>query len=144
VTTGRAAVGCALILLAALPAGWGCRGDSARTAAGDDRGSNPRAAPDSRPAHPLTGRWTGHRMTRRWGAVAGVAEIDRDGHGTGVVTASGLTFSAVIEIRSWDGRLLEVAVDGVDYQLHGSLAGDRLVLDLPMVGAVPLERSYNR
>ncbi len=143
----RDAIGRALILLAVLTAGGGCRGDSTDRATSDDRARSARPEPAPPPAHPLAGRWTGHQLTRSWGAVAGVAEIDRDGRGTGVVTARGLTFSAVIAIRSWDGRSLEVEVDGVDYRLNGSLAGDRLELDLPMAGAVTLQRGdddYNK
>jgi hypothetical protein len=125
-------------------AGCTCAGRADPTPADRPARAAPAPTADAAAPHPLAGRWSGRATAPGYGAVAGEAEIDRHGRGSGVVSARGLTLAAALVVRSWDGRWLEVTVDGVPYSFRASVRGDALDLELPVVGPVKLTRRASR
>jgi hypothetical protein len=128
----------AMVVVTAMLAVPGCECSSTESTATSWDGGE--VAPVNEDRHALAGAWSGHVYTRRYGLVTGAISIDDEGKGTGVVTASGMTFSRTVAIDSWDGSYLQVRVGGVAYTIAAELAGSRLVADLPMVGEISLRR----
>ncbi len=88
----------------------------------------------------LAGGWAGSTVSEKHGTVIVKIQVDASGMMYATVSAGGVKRAEQGELLSWDGEQLRVRYQDEVHALDARWQDDALVVELPMVGPVRLER----
>ncbi len=106
----------------------------------DTSSSKRRPKPKKHNVADLAGMWTGSAVVPSYGTVIATVRLDKKGKGSYSAKISGFTKTGSMQVISWNGKSIRASGDGMVRSVPAKLSGNKLTLQLPLVGKVIVYR----
>ncbi|MBL4637682.1 MAG: hypothetical protein JKY56_27755 [Kofleriaceae bacterium] len=117
--------------------------DTAGEAAANDKDTNSSKRPSKPKKHKisdLAGMWTGSAIVPSYGVVLATVRLNKKGKGSYSAKISGFTKTGSVQVVSWNGKSIRARGGGMVRSVPAKLSGNKLTLQLPLVGKVIVYR----
>ena len=117
--------------------------DTAGEAAANDKDTSSSKRPSKPKKHKiadLAGMWTGSAIVPSYGVVLATVRLNKKGKGSYSAKISGFTKTGSVQVVSWNGKSIRARGGGMVRSVPAKLSGNKLTLQLPLVGKVIVYR----
>lgn len=117
--------------------------DTGDEAAGSDVDTSSSKGPSKPKKHKvadLAGMWTGSAVVPSYGVVLATVRLNKKGKGSYSAKISGFTKTGSVQVISWNGKSIRARGGGIARSVPAKLSGNKLTLQLPLVGKVIVYR----
>jgi len=106
----------------------------------DTSSSKRRPKPKKHSVADLAGMWTGSAVVPSYGTVIATVRLNKKGKGSYSAKISGFTKTGSVQVISWNGKSIRARGGGMVQSVPATLSGNKLTLQLPLVGKVIVYR----